>query len=155
MDNETKKQLIYGDPNDRIALVESLMADATYEEHKKSANLKGEYLATMHKLNDSIREFAVKEQGIIAELIDCNEKLELIEILQTDKVVNATKEDGKLKYTNDTQRKTALAEALNAHAEFQDLKNKKKEKGKEMGTLKIEKEYLERKLKIMDRIFDI
>lgn len=120
---------------------------------KEFAAQKADYISTMHKNNDLIRDYALKEQESIEELIKVNEKMELIEIFETDKIVNAVKEDGKQKYTNDTQRKSALFVVLQDHAEYQDLKNKKRELGRNMGLAKIEKEYTERKLRIMEKIF--
>lgn len=120
---------------------------------KEFAAQKADYISTMHKNNDLIRDYALKEQESIEELIKVNEKMELIEIFETDKIVNAVKEDGKQKYTNDTQRKSALFVVLQDHAEYRDLKNKKRELGRNMGLAKIEKEYTERKLRIMEKIF--
>jgi len=120
---------------------------------KEFAAQKADYISTMHENNAKIRDYALKEQESIEELIKVNEKMELIEIFETDKIVNAVKEDGKQKYTNDTQRKSALFVVLQDHAEYQDLKNKKRELGRNMGLAKIEKEYTERKLRIMEKIF--
>ena len=96
------------------------------------ATKKAEYVIAMHTANDSIRDYAQKEQESIDELIKINEKMELIEVLATNKIVTQL-EGEKLKYTNDTQRKSALFVALQEHGEYQDLKNKKRELGRSMG----------------------
>ncbi len=67
LDNDTKKQLIYGDPNDRISLVQALIADAEFSEHMRVAK----------EIFDEWKCPAAYAKGPISRDIECEEAKKL------------------------------------------------------------------------------
>jgi len=111
-----------------------------------------EFVVAKQNANNKIREHALREQDLIYELMDLNEKINAVEMRVLDSISRDNFADGKPKYRNETERDIEKLKRLSADIGYRDLKERKHKAGKELGTTKIEKEYLERQLTIWNSL---